>query len=54
MQITILSVEAKPHQFFEEKKKKKGKKKSISLSSLKYLNFEVREGKSTYVGPCGF
>lgn len=43
MQITILSVAAKPQQFF--KGKQKFKKKSISLSSLKYLNFEVSEGK---------
>lgn len=43
MQITILSVAAKPQQFF--KGKKNLKKKSVSLSSLKYLNFEVSEGK---------
>lgn len=42
MQITILSVAAKPQQFF---KGKKNLKKSVSLSSLKYLNFEVSEGK---------
>lgn len=42
MQITILSVAAKPQQFF---KGKKILKKSVSLSSLRYLNFEVSEGK---------
>lgn len=45
MQITILSVAAKPQQFFKEKKNLKKKKKKVSLSSLKYLNFEVKEGK---------
>lgn len=52
MQITILSVAAKPQQFFKGKKKLKKKIRIIVQSQISELRSQW--GKSTYVGPCGF
>lgn len=52
MQITILSVAAKPQQFFKGKKKIKKKIRIIVQSQISELRSQW--GKSTYVGPCGF